>query len=264
MRLVEAMEEDGVVHAVQELRPEMTAQFAQYLVLHGLAGRGRVLRVQEVLLDDRGADVGSEDHHRVLEVHGAPLTIGEPPVVQHLQQQIEDVVVGLLNFVEEHHRIRPTAHRLAQVPPFFVADVSGRRAHQSGHGVLLHVFGHVDAHHGLIVVEEKLGQGPCQLGLSDAGGAEEDERPDWTTRITQARTSPPHGIGHGLHRFGLPHHAGGQALLHTHQLGAFALQHPLHRNARPRSHHLGDVLLGHFLAEQRGGSPLLGRLLFDR
>ena len=95
-------------------------------------------------------------------------------------------MVRLFDFVEEHHRIRPTAHRLAQLPAFFVADVARRRAHQSGHGVLLHVLGHIDAHHRLIVVEEELGQGPRQLGLADSSRPQKDERPDRTPRVAQA------------------------------------------------------------------------------
>ena len=173
-------------------------------------------------------------------------------------------MVRLLNFVEEHHRIRPTAHRLAQLSALFVADVSRRRSHQSGHGVLLHVFGHIDTHHRLIVIEQKLGQGSRQLGLADASGTQKDERPDRTARIPKPRTRPPHGIGHRLHRFGLPHHPGGQALLHAHQFGPLTLQHSLHRDARPRGHYLGDVFLGHLLAQQRGGSSLFGSLLFHR
>ena len=42
-------------------------------------------------------------------------------------------------------------------------------------------------------------------------------------------------------------------LLQLQQFLAFARQQPLHRDARPRGHHLGDVFLGHLLAQQRGG-----------
>ncbi len=37
--------------------------------------------------------------------------------------------------------------------------VAGGRAQEAGHGMFLHVFRHVEAHHGPFVVEEKLGQG---------------------------------------------------------------------------------------------------------
>ena len=65
---------------------------------------------------------------------------------------------AFLDFVEQHHRIGPAAHMLGQLAAFVVADVSGRRADHARHGVLLHVLGHIDAHHGFIVVEHELGE----------------------------------------------------------------------------------------------------------
>ncbi len=41
-----------------------------------------------------------------------------------------------------------------------------RRADESGHAVLLHVLGHVDPHHGVLGVEQELGQGLGQLRLT--------------------------------------------------------------------------------------------------
>ena len=52
--------------------------------------------------------------------------------------------------------------------------------------MLLHVFGHVDADHRLLVVEQELRQRPRQLGLADAGRAEEDEAAERPVRILQA------------------------------------------------------------------------------
>ena len=45
-----------------------------------------------------------------LEVHGAALTIGQAAVIEHLQQNVEDLGIGLLHLVEQHHRIRTTTH----------------------------------------------------------------------------------------------------------------------------------------------------------
>ena len=65
-----------------------------------------------------------------------------------------------------------------KLPAFFVAHVSRRRADQPRHGVLLHVLGHVDAHHRVLVIKQKLGQRPRQFGFADAGRAQKDERTD--------------------------------------------------------------------------------------
>ena len=93
------------------------------------------------------ADVAGHDDHGVLEMHHAALAVGQPAVVQHLQQHVEHVGVGLLDLVEQHHAVGLAPHGLGQLAAFVVADVAGRRADQPRDGVLLHVLRHVDADH---------------------------------------------------------------------------------------------------------------------
>ena len=130
----------------------------------------------------RAADVRGHDDDRVLEVDGASLAVGQPAVVEDLQQDVEHVVVRLLDLVEQDDAVRPAPHRFGELAALFVADVAGRGADQARDGVLLHVLGHVDADHGVLVVEQALGQRAADLGLADAGGAEKDERTDRTIR----------------------------------------------------------------------------------
>src|ERR671921_740840 len=52
---------------------------------------------------------------------------------------------------------------------------SVRRPSEPGHGVLLHVLRHVDAHHRVLVAEQELGERPGQLRLAHARRAQEDE-----------------------------------------------------------------------------------------
>ena len=101
----------------------------------------------------------------------------------------------LLDLVEEHHRVRTPPHRLGELARLLVADVSGRRANHARHRVLLLVLGHVDADHRLLVVEQKLGERPRQLGLADAGRAEEQEAAERPVRVLQAGTGAPDGVG---------------------------------------------------------------------
>ena len=75
-------------------------------------------------------------------------------------------------------RVRAPAHRLGELAALLVADVAGRRADEPRDGVLLHVLGHVDPDHRVLRVEHELGQRARQLGLADAGRAEEQERAD--------------------------------------------------------------------------------------
>ena len=138
------------------------------------------------------AEVGRQDDDGIAEIDGVALAVGQPAVVENLQQDVEDVVVRLLDLVEQDDLIRPPTHGLGERATFLVADIAGRSADQSRHGMLLHEFRHVDAHHGVLVVEQKLGERLAQLGLADAGRAQEQERADRTIGILQARPRAPY------------------------------------------------------------------------
>ena len=84
-------------------------------------------------------------------------------------------------------RVRLAAHRLGELAALVVADVARRRADQPRDGVLLHVLGHVDADHRVLVAEQELGQRAGQLGLADAGRAQEDERAGRPLRVLESR-----------------------------------------------------------------------------
>ena len=106
------------------------------------------------------------------EVHGAALGIGEAAVVEHLQQQIEHLRVGLLHLIEQQHRVGPAPHRLGELTALLVAHIARGCSHQPGHGVALHEFAHVEAHQGVVLVEKRRRQSLSQLGFAHAGGAQ--------------------------------------------------------------------------------------------
>ena len=88
--------------------------------------------VDELGLEEPGwvpRQVRGHDQHRVGEVDRPALPVGQPAVLEHLQQDVEDVGVGLLDLVEEDHRVGPAPHRLGELAPLLVADVArvGRR-----------------------------------------------------------------------------------------------------------------------------------------
>ena len=71
-----------------------------------------------------------------LQIHSAPvglqhapwqvthLGIGEAPILEDLEHHVEDVRVGLLNLIEEHHCVRPPPHRLCQLSALIVAHIA--------------------------------------------------------------------------------------------------------------------------------------------
>ena len=164
--------------------------------------------------------------HRVAEVDRAALAVGQPPVVEDLQQHVEDLGVRLLDLVEQDDRVRPAAHRLGELAALLVADVAGRRADQARDRVPLLVLGHVEPHHRALVVEHELRERAGELGLADAGRAEEDERADRPVRVLQAGARAAQRVRDRRDRLVLADDALVQPLLHVDQLLGLALEQP--------------------------------------
>src|SRR5215470_9504630 len=114
----QAVENDDVVDAVEELRTEVAAQGLLDLRLD-------LLLVHPARLGDPlGAEVRGHDDDGVLEGHDPALPVRQPPVVEHLEQDVEDVGVRLLDLVEEHDGVGAPADRLGQPPALLVSDVT--------------------------------------------------------------------------------------------------------------------------------------------
>src|SRR5258706_510532 len=95
--LAERVEDDHLVDAVHELRAEMRLHLG-----HDREPDHLVVAARHAL-DHLRAEVGGHHHHRVLEVHGAALAVGEPALVENLQEHVEYVRVRLLDLVEQDH-----------------------------------------------------------------------------------------------------------------------------------------------------------------
>ena len=132
-----------------------------------------------------GAKVRRQHDQRLLEIDGAAVAIGQDAIIQHLQQDVEDIGVGLFHLVEQDDLIGLAPHGLGQDTAFVIADIAGGRADQTGYGVLFHEFRHVDADHRGFVIEQIFGQRLGQFGLADPGGAEEEERPQRAAFVVQ-------------------------------------------------------------------------------
>ena len=65
-----------------------------------------------LLRDLAGAHVGRHDDHGIAEVDRLALAISQATLLQHLQQNVEDVGVRLLDLVEQHDRVRVTTNGL--------------------------------------------------------------------------------------------------------------------------------------------------------
>ena len=81
----------------------------------------------------------------VPEIDGLAVVVGELAVIHHLQQDVEQVRVRLLDLVEQDYAVRMLVDRVGQQPALVVADIARRRADQPADRVALHIFGHIKA-----------------------------------------------------------------------------------------------------------------------
>ena len=113
------MEHDDVIDAVDELGPEVLLHDLHHRALHAL-----VVALAGQLLDHLRAEVRGHDDDGIAKIDRAALAVGQPAVIEHLQQHVEHVLVRLLDLIEQHHRIGPAPDRLGQVAALFVADIA--------------------------------------------------------------------------------------------------------------------------------------------
>ena len=156
------MEDHHLVDPVHELGPEMRLDFRHHRDLDDGVVASRHA------LDHLRAQVRGHDDHRVLEVHGAPLAVGQAALVQDLQQRVEHVGVRLLHLVEQDHRIGLAPDLLGELAALVVADIARRRADQARDRVLFHVLGHVDADQVVLRIEQERRERLGELGLADS------------------------------------------------------------------------------------------------
>src|SRR5437762_1940446 len=255
------LEDDDLVDAVDELGVERPFDFAEHHLVHALrnlAAVGGLESHRALLLNEAGADVRRHDDDGVLEVHPVAEVVGEVAALEHLQQDIEDVRMRLLDLVEQHHRVRVAFHLLGELAALFVTDVSGRRADQLRDRVLLHVLGHVEADQRMVAAEEEIRERARQLGLADAGGPEEYEAADGPVRILQPGARAPDRARDRRDRLLLADDAPVQLDFHPQQLVAFVLVDRRHRHAGPLRDDLVDLgLADNDLASRRLDVELL-------
>src|SRR5437870_12656015 len=108
------------------------------------------------------ADVRGHDDDRVLEIDGIAETVSELTIFKDLQQDVEDIRMRLLDFVEQHYRVRCALHALGKLSALFVAYVSRWRTDQLRKRVLLHEVVHIEADQSLL---------DADLGSPDKAGA---------------------------------------------------------------------------------------------
>ena len=137
-----------------------------------------------------GAQVGSHDDDSILEVYYPALAIGEPAIIQNLQEHVEHIPMCLLNLIQQDDAVRTAAHRLGQLAALIVAHIARRRTNQPCHRVLLHVLAHVDADHAALIIKERFCQCLCQLSFTNTSWSQENKGTNRPVRRFDTSTGP--------------------------------------------------------------------------
>src|ERR1700688_3143603 len=192
----ERIEDDHFVQAVEELRIERALHLVHHQFFHGaLTGFvGAGLETDgSTPLQMAGSQVGSHDDDGIAEIDGVTKAVGELAVFEDLQQYIEDVRMSFFNFIQEDDGVGSAANTLGELAAFFVADIAWRGANQFGDGVLLHEFGHIEAHQRLSRAEKEFGETASYFRFADARGPEEKEATDGAQRRFQTGAAAADG-----------------------------------------------------------------------
>ena len=165
------------------------------------------------------------------------------PVLEDLEEDVEDLRMGLLDLVEEHHRVALAPDGLGQLAALVEPDVAGRRPDEAADVVALHELAHVDLDERVLAAEHELGERLGELRLPDAGRPEEDERADRALGILEPGAGPANGLGDDPDRLLLADDPVVERVLHVEQPLRLLLGDAGDRDAGPHRDDLGDLLL---------------------
>ena len=116
--------------------------------------------------------VGGHHQDHIAKICLAPVVVRQGTVVHHLQQQVEDIRVRLLDLVKQHDGVRMLEDGVGQQPSLLESHVTGRSPDQPGHGMAFHVFRHVKSQY---LDPERLAQLLGHFGLAHPGRAGKQE-----------------------------------------------------------------------------------------
>ena len=246
----QTVEEDDGVQPVTELRAEdaldgrlRTALAAGRLVLAEADRRG----VQLARPGVRG-----HDHDDLPEIGLPAVIVRQGRVIHHLEQDVEDVRVRLLDLVEQQHGVGVCPHGVDEQPSLLEAHIAGWGADQSCHGMLLHVLAHVVADE---LVPQVDGQLLGQLGFPDPGRSGEQEAAGRMVRLTEPGPRALDRGHHGGDGVVLPEHHTAQRVVECAQSFLVRAGRLFLRDAGHPGDHALNVGRRYTVAGRGGGHP---------
>ena len=174
----QTVKDDDFIQTVQEFGPEMRTNCIHHIAF-GIGTVGPFGQLAKCLR----AQIRCQNDDGLFEIDSAPLAIGQNTIIQNLQQHVEHIWMRLFDFVKQHHLIGAAAHGLGQDPAFVIADIAGGCTDQTRDRMFFHEFGHINAHHGAVIVKQKRCHRFGQFGFANTRWTKEQERPQWPTFV---------------------------------------------------------------------------------
>ena len=202
LRALERAEDDDPVEPIEELGSEMAREGTLDLLgpEHGV---GALEAEAGASSRDRRADVRGQDDHAAAEVGGSPVLVGEPAVVEDLQEEVPDRLRSLLELVEQDDGERVLADGRDQRRTS-VVDVRIGQEPLVAVGRL--ILAHVEADHPIRRAEEELCQRLRDLRLAGSGRADEEEDGQRAARIGEAGLDESDPVDETVDRLWLTEH----------------------------------------------------------
>src|SRR5262245_11825208 len=91
---------------------------------------------------------------------------------------MKNIRVCFFDFVQKNDRIGSSSDCLCKSPPLLITHISRRRADKSSNRMFFHVFAHIQADHGLLIIEKKLSQCFSSFSFSYTGRSQKKKGPN--------------------------------------------------------------------------------------
>jgi len=209
------------------------------------------------------AEVRRHDDDGVAEIDALAASVGEPPLVERLEEEGEEAGRRLFHLVEQQHRVRVVAQLVGQDPATLGAHDPARHADElvDGHHAVL-VLGHVHADHLPVVAEQELRHRLCQLRLADSRRTEEEQHAVRAIESVLERSLvQDQAMRHRFDGIALPNESLRQLPLDLLEAIGDVAEHHVFRNSRHAGNHRHHVagldlpLAPDFRADRGGVEP---------
>ena len=250
------MEDDYIVNAVQKFRSECVLELFHHKLAHAVIARDiaalrREAKCLSAARNQLRADIRGHYNNAVLEIDPASLRVGQYAVIKYLEQHIENVGVRFFYFIKENNAVRSAADFFGQLTALVIADISGWRTDEPRGHVLLHIFGHIEPYHRVLVAEKRVGKCFAKLRFAYTCRAEENKRTGRAFGVFEPDSAAPYCPRDRADRLILADYSAVQLIFKMKQAFALRLSQLRDGYSSPRADYFGYIIsrdLTYFLA----------------